>query len=136
MKIAIQTRQPGQVPWGALWMLPLFAMPMGGWLVEQGWANFGQCAMKTTFSIPCLTCGSTRATLLLLHGDFGAAVAMQPLTIFLYALLAAVGLASLGLFIANRHPHIIYTRREIFAFKCALVILPALTWAYLIWAGI
>ena|SRR5690554_4527412 len=136
MKIAIENRQAGQVPWGALWMLPLFAMPLGGWLVEQGWADFGRCAMKSAFGIPCLTCGSTRATLHLLHGEFGQALAMQPLTVFLYALLAVFGLVSLALFIANRHPRIIYTRREVFAFKAALIVLPAVTWAYLIWADI
>lgn len=136
MKISIEKRIPGQVPWGALAMLPLFAMPIGGWLVEQGYADFGTCALRSSFGVPCLTCGSTRATLHLLHGEFGAAIAMQPLTILVYIALAAVGLASLALFVANKHPHILYTRREALAFKGALIVLPILTWVYLWKAGI
>jgi len=136
MKITIQNRAPGQVPWGALAMLPLFAMPIGGWLVEQGWADFGTCAAKVSLGVPCLTCGSTRATLHLLHGELGAAIAMQPLTILVYFALALVGLFSLGLFIANKYPHIEYTRRESLAFKATLIVLPILTWVYLLKAGI
>lgn len=136
MKLSIENRIPGQVPWGALAMLPLFAMPIGGWLVEQGHADFGRCAMKVSFGVPCLTCGSTRATLHLLHGEWGAAIAMQPLTILVYFALAIVGVASLTLFVANKHAHIQYTRREALAFKAALVVLPLLTWIYLWKAGI
>jgi hypothetical protein len=136
MKVSIHRRLPGQIPWGALVMLPLFAMPIGGWLVEQGWVDFGVCAMKSGLGIPCLTCGATRATLHLLHGEIGAAIAMQPLTIALYSALAVWGLSSLSLFAANRYAQIRLSRVEDRAFKGALIVLPLLNWAYLIAAGV
>lgn len=136
MRMSIENRVPGQIPWGALAMLPLFAMPYGGWLVEQGYADFGRCALKSSLGVPCLTCGSTRATLHLLHGEFGQALAMQPLTIAVYLVVAVVGLVSLALFVANKHAHLYYTRRETLAFKATMIVLPIVAWVYLYMAGI
>jgi hypothetical protein len=49
-----------------------------------------QCLMKRWFSVPCPTCGMTRALRLLLHCEWRAAVALQPLVLIgpLFALLA------------------------------------------------
>lgn len=136
MKITLGDRRGGEVPWGALVMLPLFAMPLGGWLVEQGYADFGVCAMKAGVGIPCLSCGATRATLYLLHGELPQALAMQPLAISLYTLVAAWGLVSLWLFARNRRASIVLSRREDLVFKGLLIVLPLANWAYLIAAGI
>ena len=136
MKLTRHKRSAGEVPWGALVMLPLFALPLGGWLVEQGHLNFGTCAMKAGLGIPCLSCGATRATLHLLHGELPQAIAMQPLMVLVYALIAIWGLISLWLFARNRHVSIVMNRREDHIFKASLIIVPLLNWAYLIAAGI
>lgn len=136
MKLWVHARTPGEIPWGALVMLPLFAMPMGGWLVEQGHVDFGVCAMKSTLGIPCLSCGATRATLHLLHAEWADAWAMQPLVMVIYALVALWGGTSLVAFAANRSIYLQASRREEWAFKGALVILPLVNWAYLIAAGV
>lgn len=136
MKLWVHERTSGEIPWGALVMLPLFAMPMGGWLVEQGHVNFGVCALKATVGIPCLSCGATRATLHLLHAEWADAWAMQPLVMVVYALVALWGVASLGFFARNESMYLELSRREELAFKSSLVILPLVNWAYLIAAGI
>ena len=42
---------------------------LGGW----------RCPIDLAFGIPCPTCGITRATRLVLHGDFAAATHLHPL---------------------------------------------------------
>lgn len=136
MKIHVTKRERGDVPVGALVMLPLFALPLGAWAIEQGHVTFSTCGMKRLAGIPCLSCGSTRATLHLFEGEIGAAFAMQPMMMSLYVLLLVWGLVSLVSFARDRRVSLDLTRREDIAFKAALVLLPALNWAYLIYAGI
>ncbi len=136
MKIDVTERQPGHIPLGALVMLPMFLMPIGGWLVEQGWVNFGKCAMKSTFGIPCMTCGSTRATLRLLHGDVLGAIAYQPMMMAVYLLVVLWGLTSLVLFAQNKRVKIRLSRTEDRIFKAVLIVVPLVNWAYLIAMGI
>lgn len=136
MQLTVEQRDSGQIPLGALAMLPLFVMPIGGWLVENGWVDFGTCAMKATLGIPCLTCGATRATMRLLHGDLAGAMSFQPMMIVVYALLALWGLVSLGMFAANRRARLKLSPLEDRIFKGALIVIPLVNWAYLIIAGV
>jgi hypothetical protein len=40
--------------------------------------NQSFCIFKTITGIPCPSCGSTRATLLLFHGEFGKSIFLNP----------------------------------------------------------
>ncbi len=47
------------------------------------------CPVRRFAGIPCPGCGSTRAAMLLLRGEFAAAAAMNPLAVALFALAPA-----------------------------------------------
>ena len=55
------------------------------------------CPFRTVTSVPCLTCGATRATRALVHLDFGAAFVMNPLVAVLL-----VGAAAYVVYAASR----------------------------------
>ncbi|HLA54834.1 MAG TPA: DUF2752 domain-containing protein [Flavobacterium sp.] len=52
--------------------------------------DFGICIFKRITTIPCPSCGSTRALLLLLHGDVLGSVLMNPFGILSAAILLIV----------------------------------------------
>lgn len=62
------------------------------------WCGISLCPLKRFTGVPCPTCGTTRAVLLALRGDFADAFAMQPLCM---ALLVAAGPVALA---ASRLP--------------------------------
>jgi hypothetical protein len=49
------------------------------------------CPLANITGWPCPSCGLTRATVALLHGDLGQSLALQPLTPLVLALLCAFG---------------------------------------------
>ena len=136
MRAEVEDRQPGHVPLGAFLMVPLFFMPLGGWLLEQGHVDFGVCAMKAVFSLPCMTCGATRATMRLLHGDLLGALYYQPLMMAIYAGLAIWGAISLATFARGRRVRLHFGNTESLVLKVVFVLFPLATWAYLIAMGI
>ena len=92
--MTFHSRNTDSLPWG-LWVFPAFALVWAGsWLVSRGLVDFGTCGLKQLLGIPCLSCGATRATLLLLGGAPFAALTMQPLVILGYGLLATWGIVS------------------------------------------
>jgi hypothetical protein len=48
------------------------------------------CMFKAVTHIPCPSCGATRAILLLLRGDIGGSLALNPLGAFLFAALVVL----------------------------------------------
>ncbi|MFW5968316.1 MAG: DUF2752 domain-containing protein, partial [Persicimonas sp.] len=121
MKIRIEQRERGHIPLGAFFMLPLFALPAGAWLVDNTSIDLGTCAFKSMLGIPCLTCGATRGTSLLVEGDLAGAIAHQPLIMGVYAALLVWGLTSFALFVVDRRARLKLSHRESTAFKVALV---------------
>jgi hypothetical protein len=74
----------------------LIAVALG--LLGSVAAAFGPpfCPLALTFDVPCPGCGLTRATVALLSGDLGAAIAFHPLSPILAPLFAgAIGLVLL-----------------------------------------
>jgi hypothetical protein len=136
MNFTIEQRQSGHIPLGAFLMLPLFALPLGVWVVQQEWADLGTCALKMTVGIPCLTCGATRGTVLLFSGDILGALSFQPMVMVVYLLLAVWGMMSFGLFVRGKRARVKLGKTGDRAFKVALIVLPLLNWVYLIVAGI
>lgn len=136
MKIRVDDRQPGTAPYGLIFMLPLFALPLGAWAVQTRWIVFGTCGLKELVGLPCLTCGATRATLHLLHGNPLSAIAMQPLIVTLYGALVVWGLVSGIAYLTNRAVRVDLTDWQLTALKISLLVGPLLNWGYLIAAGI
>lgn len=136
MRLYTEPRPRGTVPVGALLMTPLFGLPFGAWLLEQGYIEFGTCGLQMAFDMPCLSCGATRATLALFGGDIASAFALQPLIISVYFLLVIWGVASLYTFARDRKLVLDLTKTQDIAFKVSLVVLPLVNWAYLIWQDV
>lgn len=136
MRLELVQRQPGDAPIGALLMTPLFALPLGAWLIARGWIAVGPCSMKTLVGLPCPTCGATRATLHLLGGDLAAAFALQPLVVTCYAALAIWGTLSFIAFGTDRRIRAegSPTARRVAALL--LFALPAANWTYLVATGV
>lgn len=136
MKIAVIDRKEGHIPWGALVMAPLFFLPLGAWAVQTGRIDLGVCSLKVMAGIPCLSCGSTRGTIFLLHGDITRAFALQPMMMTLYAIIMGWGLVSLSSFYRGKRVVVGMSRAETWAFRASLVAIPLANWAYLIKAGV
>ncbi len=136
MRLRTIPRPPGTLPIGALLMSLLFALPLGGWLIQEEIIDLGTCGLQAALGIPCLSCGSTRATRHLLGGDVLAAFSLQPLMMSIYVGLTAWGLASLGTFLMDRKLVLDLSRRQDLFFKVAIIALPFINWFYLIWRGV
>ena len=54
------------------------------------------CLFKTATGIPCPSCGMTRATLALVHGDWSTALALHPLSVVFAAQVAMLALLLVG----------------------------------------
>lgn len=117
-------------------MTPLLGLPLGAWLIETGTLELAECGFKVAFDLPCISCGSTRATIHLLHGDLLSAIALQPMTLTVYAFLLAWGLLSLWAFVKRKSMNLKMSKREDLAAKFALIAIPLVNWSYLVWAGI
>ena len=117
-------------------MVPLFFLPLGAWLVGSNTLVLSTCGFKVAFGLPCVSCGSTRATLHLFDGDFWTALTFQPMTMLIYTLLTGWGLLSLWALLTRRSVSIDLSKREDMTVKLSLVFVPLINWSYLVWAGI
>ena len=136
MQVYTRARRLGEFPLGAVAMLPVLVLPFGAWMIEHGHTSFDRCAMKVAFDLPCLSCGATRGTLRLFHGDPWGALFYQPMMMLIYAALLTWGALSLWGLIKDRRVVIHLTDREDLAFKIAIVTIPLLNWLYLWKMGI
>ena len=136
MRVYTRARRLGELPLGVFFMLPVLLLPLGAWLVESGSLVLRGCGMKKALGMPCLSCGSTRATLNLLHGNVLEALLFQPMMIGIYALFAIWGMVSLASFVVGRRLVIELDDREDLAFKIVVVTVPFLNWIYLVAMGI
>ena len=84
------------------------------------------CPLCRFAGIPCPGCGSTRAAMLLLRGEFAAAAVMNPLAVALFALVPAW-----WLFFRRRK----WSRGAIVAFFAIAVLAVAANWAWLLCRG-
>ncbi len=136
MKLETTPRPVAEFPLGLVLASLLFFLPLGAYYIETGAFQFSECGFKRMFDLPCFSCGSTRATIHLLHGDVVTAVRFQPLTMLIYSILMTWGAIS-GWALWRRvsiRPK--FGKREDIAVKLTLVALPILNWVYLWWAGI
>lgn len=136
MRLHTTPRSLGEPPIGAFAMVPLFGLPLGAWLVETQTLTLATCGFKQLLDLPCLSCGSTRATVHLFRGDLLTAISFQPMTMLIYLLLAVWGGLSLWAYVTRRSLHLDLSKRQDFALKASLVAIPIMNWAYLVTMGI
>lgn len=136
MEFDVEQREPGHIPLGAILMLPLFLMPLGGWLVQESQTQFGACSLKSMLGIPCMTCGATRGTMRLLYGDVAGGFLFQPMIMIAYMAIAAWGLTSFFFFVQDKRVRVHLSDRASLAFKISLIVIPLSNWIYLIAMGI
>lgn len=100
-------------------------------------AGLSLCLFHRWTGLPCLTCGSTRAFMLLLSGDVVGAFVQQPLaTAVFFAVVSGLTGYTFNLFVLRRHIALRLTRRERVRAIVATVGLILLNWAYLVWHGV
>lgn len=120
-------------PW--VW-LPAAGLLLATLAVGCHLAGFRLCFFHRLTGIPCPTCGSTRAALHLLRGNWRAAVASHPLAAVLMTVAALYALwAVVGLLLVRRLPVPRATPRAWFWTGAVLMALLLLNWAYLIARG-
>jgi hypothetical protein len=117
-----------------VWLAVSVAALAGG----AAWLALGftwpRCPFLALTGFPCLTCGATRATIALLHGDFPLALSWNPL-----AFLALCGVALFDLYalvvLGSRWPRlriVDWTKTEKTAARIAVIALIAVNWIYLL----
>lgn len=136
MRFKERPRDDGQLPVGAILLVPLALMPVGGWLIEHEFVELGRCAFKWLTGIPCMTCGATRATLSLLDGHLLRAVSFQPLIIGVYTMFLGIGIFSIVQYIRGRDLVVQFTKKERSRVLYGVLAVAFLNWFYLIAAGV
>ena len=129
---------PGEPDPELLWgsVLAASALVAAGWLYWR--LPTPLCPLHALIGFPCPTCGSTRATATLTHGDLVGALGWNPLMTLvmigaaLYVLYAAV-------VVIGKLPRLRWTsptRSESRWIRITVILLIAANWAYLIWRGV
>ena len=79
MRVQLRRLRPGELDHELIWLLVSVTSAVLGaaWMAMH--LPWPRCNFRALFGIPCLTCGSTRAAVALLHGDVSAAWAWNPL---------------------------------------------------------
>jgi hypothetical protein len=134
MRVVWRRLLPGEFDHELVWLAVSVAAIAGGavWLgLGLAWPR---CPFLAFTGFPCLTCGATRTTIALLHGDFRLALSWNPL-----AFLALCGVALFDLYalvvLVGRSPRlriIDWTRTEKTAARIAPIALIAANWLYLL----
>jgi hypothetical protein len=92
------------------------------------------CTFRAITGVPCLTCGGTRTLNSLLHGNYEAALAWNPL-VFLAVVGAGLFMIYAALVICFRWPRIriaFHSSREVQAARLLLAVTAAANWIYVI----
>jgi hypothetical protein len=96
---------------------------------------FAMCAFKQLTTLPCPTCGGTRALGRLAALDLAGAFAMNPLAVALGVVVALWAVADLVLLPRRRSLRLEVRRDAALAVRVAVVLLASANWAYLVLAG-
>lgn len=136
MRVVLTPRAPGELPIGAFAMLPLFALPLGAYLVESNALTLPVCGLKQAVGLPCLSCGATRATLNLLHGNLFTAISYQPMVMLIYVVLIVWGIISTWALVKQQSVSFELSKLQRWLIGSLFLIIPVVNWFYLVKAGI
>jgi len=131
MEVTFRKRERGGIEFGIIYgLIALLALSAARFLPVLTVAP--SCPFKALTGLPCPTCGSTRSIVHLAHGNFTAALAMNPLICILftaaviglfYGILAKVAeLPGFGIALSDREKN---------AFRVAAVLILLSNWMYL-----
>jgi hypothetical protein len=127
--------RPGAPPlglvFGAIGLLGAAAV----WLLRFDRIPLTLCLFKGLTGLPCPTCGSTRTLGRLFALDFAGALAMNPLTTVVAAVVSAWALADLALLPRRRALGLEIAPRFGRALRWVALLLFLANWAYLVTAG-
>lgn len=103
--------------------------------------NFGICAVKNITGLPCPSCGSTRAILQLMDGNFLAAFLLNPIGIILSFLMVIIPIwMFLDLTLKENSLFVFYQKMETKikkpVFAIPLIVLVLLNWGWNITKGL
>jgi hypothetical protein len=102
------------------------------------WLGLGlpglRCPFLAVTGYPCLTCGATRCTIALLHGNFSVAWSWNPLAFVALCGVAVFDLYAIVVLLARtpRFRVIDWTRGEKNAVRVSVVAVIAVNWIYLL----
>jgi hypothetical protein len=104
-------------------------------------ASVEVCLFKHITNIPCPSCGSTRALLLLIHGEVWKSLAMNPLGVIIAGMLSVTPLWILFDLAAGKQTlPVFYKRMEVFLVKpgiaAPLIVLVLINWIWNIVKGL
>jgi Protein of unknown function (DUF2752) len=134
MRLVWRRISPAEFNHELVWLAVSVAALIGGAV----WLGLGlpglRCPFLAVTGYPCLTCGATRCTIALLHGNVSLAWSWNPL-----AFVALCGVALFDLYAAmvllTRWPRlriVEWTRAEKNAVRIAVLVLIVVNWAYLL----
>lgn len=132
MRIALKDRVPGGIDFGLLYggiavicLLAFHYLP-----VRQ---LFPPCAFKYMTGIPCPTCGTTRAVMLLVQGDIAGSLFMNPMLSIVLLGVVLWFVFSLVAWVMNlKQPSLSLSTREKDVVRLFAVLLFLANWVYLI----
>lgn len=132
MRVYWRRLRPGELDHELLWLLvSVTAAGVGAaWLALH--LPWPRCNFQALFGIPCVTCGSTRSALALLHGDILGAWSWNPLATLAMGAIALFDLYALAVLI-RRGPRLrISFGRAKWPLLIVLFIAAGLNWIYLL----
>jgi len=127
--------RPAAPPLGAIFGGIGFLAAAAVWLLRLDRVPLTLCVFKGLTGLPCPTCGSTRALGRLFVLDFRGALAMNPFTTVVAAVLAAWALADLALLRSRRALGLEVSPPLARALRVLALVLFLANWLYLVAAG-
>jgi hypothetical protein len=121
-----------------LWLGVSVASVATAWIWLRSGLPRPHCTFHALTGCPCPTCGATRCVRFIFHGDFGAALRMNPLAFLGFGALVLYN-AYAAIVLAFRLPrfHLAPLPPEVGkALRIGVVAAIALNWAWLIWSGV
>jgi hypothetical protein len=101
MRVIWRRLRPGELDHELLWLaVTVTSAALGAaWLALQ--LPWPRCSFRELLGIPCVTCGSTRSAIALLHGDVSAAWAWNPLALVAMLAIALFDIYALGVLVSR-----------------------------------
>ena len=131
MRFNLKKREPGELEFGIIYGgIAFLALLAGRFLPLLDLAP--SCVFRSLTGLPCPTCGSTRAIVLLAHGDIPTALSFNPLT-GIGAIAAVLSLFYGLIAFAFDVPRLnfVLTEREKNGIRASVLLFLFLNWTYL-----
>ena len=134
MRLIVRRLEPGELNHELLWL----SVSSGSLSLAVIWFSLALpwpiCGFHQITGLPCLTCGATRSTIALLHGNFAAAWLWNPIAFLALCGVAVFDLYALSVLVARaRRLRIVFLNERAKHFTRLMVIAAlALNWIYLL----